>query len=81
MFDDEKRYPKKELPDPFIVQYPDMLGRPDAYTAAMSAGTAISSRYITMLSEQEKITFVVTTRNTNGDVLYDLSVGITRAEP
>ncbi len=81
VFDDEKRYPKKDLPDPFITLYTDMLGRTDAYTAAMSTDTAISSRYITMLTEQEKITFVVTSRNTNGEVLYDLSVGITRAEP
>lgn len=78
VFDDEKRYPKKELPDPFIVQYTDMLSRTDAYTAAMSAGTAISSRYITMQTEQENIAFIVTTRDTDGDVLYDMAVEIER---
>lgn len=81
VFDDERRYPKKDLPDPFIAQYTDMLNRTDAYTAAMTSDTAIASRYITMLTAQEKITFVVTTRDTNGEILYDLSVGITRSEP
>ena len=79
VFDDETRYPKTTLDEPFEPSFTDLIDRTERYNAAIAAGTSISTRYIPMATENEEVIFAVVERKTGDTVLYDLSVEIRRA--
>ncbi len=79
VFDDEKLYPKKTIEVPFDSFYTDLISRTEQYNSDIKNGTSITTKCITMSDDTNiTIAYFVTERNTNGSILYDLSLNIFR---
>lgn len=76
VFENESIYPKKQIDEPFLTDFTDVLSRTKQYNADIASGAEITTKYIQMASDEFLINYYITQRSDSAQTLYDFTVQV-----